>query len=184
VSNRPAARKGGGHFLPQAGAGTDPPAPAVVTYKMKGHAPSSNVDQQIPKTTGLKGIALLFVGFVALVLAVAGAILPVMPATPFILLAVYCFARTSHRCHTWLTQNRLFGRYVVYVAQGRALSRWATAALVASCWATAALSVVFIAPNLPARLSGLSIAAAMTAYLLLRGRGYARRIALSRSSSR
>ena len=109
-------------------------------------------------------------GLLALGLAVVGAILPVMPATPFILLAVYCFARSSTRWHMWLTTNRLFGRYVAQAAQGRPMSWQIKAVLVASCWSTAVVSAMFLAPNLAVRLTGLSMAAGMTAFVLLRGR--------------
>jgi hypothetical protein len=120
-----------------------------------------------------------------MVLAVVGAILPVMPTTPFLILATYCFARSSTRCHTWLTSNRLFGRYVAQVAQGHPLSWRAKTALIASCWITAALSAVFLAPNLLVRVLGLSIAAGMTAYLLLRERRQPRsEVARRRSSPR
>ena len=128
------------------------------------------MDQRIPPATGTKRIALLGAGLLALGLAVVGAILPVMPATPFILLAAYCFARSSTRWHGWLTTNRLFGRYVAQAVQGRPLSWRVKAVLVASCWSTAVVSAMFLAPNLAVRLTSLSMAAAMTAFVLLRGR--------------
>jgi uncharacterized membrane protein YbaN (DUF454 family) len=141
------------------------------------------LDHLEPRAVGTKRIALFAGGCSALVLAVVGAILPVMPTTPFIILAVYCFARSSARCHTWLTNNRLFGRYVTQVVQGRPLSRRAKTALIASCWITAVISAVFLAPNLPIRLAGLSIAAGMTGYLLLRERKQPRSEAVRRRSS-
>jgi uncharacterized membrane protein YbaN (DUF454 family) len=117
-------------------------------------------------------------------LAVIGAILPMMPATPFILLAAYCFARSSIRWHAWLTTNRLFGRYVAQAEQGRALSWRIKLALVGSCWGTAVVSAVFLAPNLAVRLAGLSMAAGMTAYMLLQGRRHPKpAVAAGRSST-
>ena len=100
----------------------------------------------------------------------AGVILPIMPTTPFVLLAAYCFARSSARWHGWMTTNRLFGRYVAQAAEGHPMSWQLKLVLVASCWSTAAVSALFLAPNLPVALVSLSAAAGMTAYLLLRGR--------------
>jgi uncharacterized protein len=121
-------------------------------------------------TTGAKRTLLLVGGSFALVLAVIGAIMPIMPTTPFLLLSAYCYARSSTVCHRWLTTNRLFGRYVTQMAQGRRLSPPLKVALIASSWLTAAISAAWLAPNLTVRIIGLSIAAAMSTYILLQGR--------------
>jgi hypothetical protein len=122
------------------------------------------------QTTGAKRSFLLIAGSAALVLAVIGAILPVMPTTPFLLLSAYCYARSSKRCYAWLTTNRLFGKYVTYVAQGRRLSLPIKAALIASCWVTASISALLLAPNLTVKIFSLTIAGAMSAYIVLQGR--------------
>lgn len=52
------------------------------------------------------------VGLLALALAIAGAILPLLPTTVFLLVAVYAFARSSKRLHDWIMEHRHFGRLV------------------------------------------------------------------------
>jgi hypothetical protein len=48
-------------------------------------------------------------GWACLGLAVIGAVLPLIPTTPFVLLASWCFYRGSPRIHAWLHRSRLFG---------------------------------------------------------------------------
>jgi len=115
-------------------------------------------------------MVLLAGGTAALVLAIIGAILPVMPTTIFLLLALYCFARSSLRLHTWLTTNRLFGRYLAGAAAGRGFSARMKALLIACTGASALFSAVFIAPNTAVRVATLCLAAGMSTYILLQGR--------------
>lgn len=70
----------------------------------------------------------LAVGFVAVILAVVGIVLPVLPTTPFLLLAAACFARSSKRFHDRLLANRIAGpiihEWVEHHSIRRQVKRW------------------------------------------------------------
>jgi uncharacterized membrane protein YbaN (DUF454 family) len=57
----------------------------------------------------LKNIFLITAGWVSIVLGVIGIVMPLLPTTPFILLAAACFAKSSPRFHHWLITHKFFG---------------------------------------------------------------------------
>ncbi len=82
-------------------------------------------------------------GCLALALGLIGAALPVLPTTPFVILAAFLFSKGSPRLRRWLTTHRLFGPLIAdWEAQGaipRPVKRLACAVMAlafgASLWA-------------------------------------------------
>ena len=62
-----------------------------------------------PVTDPVRSLLYVAAGWACLALAVLGAILPILPTTPFVLLASWCFYRGSPRIHAWLHRSRWFG---------------------------------------------------------------------------
>jgi uncharacterized membrane protein YbaN (DUF454 family) len=63
----------------------------------------------------------LLAGVLSLVLGIVGIVLPLLPTTPFVLLAAFCFSRGSLRCETWLLQHPSFGPMVQDWRSNRAI---------------------------------------------------------------
>ncbi|PCF43725.1 YbaN family protein [Staphylococcus delphini] len=55
---------------------------------------------------------LLGIGGIFTLLGFAGTVLPLLPTTPFLLVAVLCFAKSSDRFHDWLIQTKVYQAYV------------------------------------------------------------------------
>lgn len=68
--------------------------------------------RKIRKAWQMRGYAkwiYLIAGFGLVGLAVLGIFLPILPTTPLLLLAAWCFAQSSEKCHRWLMEHRVFG---------------------------------------------------------------------------
>lgn len=64
-------------------------------------------------------------GCIGVGLGAVGAVVPLLPAFPFLLLAAYCFARSSEKLHTWFINTKLYKNNLESYVQGRGMT-WAT----------------------------------------------------------
>lgn len=89
--------------------------------------------------------------FVAL--GVLGIFLPVLPTTPFLLLAAACFARSSHRIHRWLLSHPYFGPIVDEWHTHRSMPYRAKRTALLLLALSFGVSIVFFIPAWPAKLA-------------------------------
>lgn len=106
------------------------------------------------------------IGLIAVALAILGIFLPLLPTTPFLLLASACFARGSERLHNWLLANKLFGTAIRDFEQGKGIPLKAKIAALVLMWTSLAYSVYQSSSMLLTSLL-IAIGAGVTVYLLV-----------------
>ncbi|MEX5744943.1 YbaN family protein [Massilia sp. X63] len=97
------------------------------------------------------------VGALAVLLGILGLFLPLLPTTPFLLLASWCFARGSERLHGWLLSHRVFGEYLRNFEAGRGIPLKAKIVATLMLWASLLVTMQRLyetrGPALPALLA-------------------------------
>jgi uncharacterized membrane protein YbaN (DUF454 family) len=106
------------------------------------------------------------IGIISVGLGTAGVFLPLLPTTPFLLLAAACFIRSSDRLYQWLIHNRWFGSYIRNYQEHRALPLRAKVTALILLWATMTYSVFFLVTIKALWVFLLLIATLVTVYLL------------------
>lgn len=95
--------------------------------------------------TALSRLAYIVIGGIATALAIAGAILPGLPTTPFVLVALWAFARSSARLLAWLERLPLLRQALVEARrfeERRTIRRGVKLTAVATAWGSVLLTVL------------------------------------------
>ena len=85
----------------------------------------------------------LIAGWASLGLGAIGAFLPLLPTVPFVILAAFCFARSSPRLENWLLTHPHFGHHIVAWREKGAISRKGKIAATAAFAFSIALAAIF-----------------------------------------
>ena len=95
-----------------------------------------------------KRISLILIGLVALALGGIGVFVPLLPTTPFVLVAAIAFANSSERLHQWLLEHDVFGPLISNWRSHGAISRRTKTVSLVSMLAIIAISVALAVPTL------------------------------------
>lgn len=111
--------------------------------------------------------ALLIVcGTLSVILGVLGIFLPVLPTTPFLLLAAICYARSSERCYQWLMKNRWCGKYIRNYREGKGVPRKHKILTIVLLWMTIGYTFWFVVSLWWIRLLLVAIAIGVTIHIV------------------
>lgn len=109
---------------------------------------------------------LIFLGTVCVGLGVLGIFLPLMPTTVFLLMAAYCYSKSSEKFHNWLMTNKLFGKYISDYKSGKGISFRQKISTIAILWASIGFSIYYVADKFWLTLLLAAVAIGVTVHLL------------------
>lgn len=105
-------------------------------------------------------------GHLCVALGTAGIFLPLLPTTPFLLLAIFFYARSSKKFHDWLMNHKVLGLYIRDFMDGKGVPLRAKVIAISMIWLVIGTSVIFFVPVMIGKVSMLVIALAVTIYLI------------------
>ena len=108
---------------------------------------------------------LVVAGTISVALGLIGVLLPLVPTTPFLLLAAGCYARSSERFYRWLLTNRWFGKYIRDWRRGAGIPLKAKITATVMLVVTLGSSIVLFVPILWVKVLLAAIGATVIAYL-------------------
>lgn len=91
-----------------------------------------------------KKYLLVILGTLSLAFGVTGIFLPLLPTTPFLLLASYCYIRSSKRLYTWLIHHKICGPYIYNYMTHRAVLKKTKIFSLICLWFSLVLSIILI----------------------------------------
>ncbi len=109
---------------------------------------------------------LIIAGTLLVGLGIIGILMPVLPTTPFLLLAAACYARSSQRFYYWLLNNKWFGNYIKNYIQRKGVPLKVKILAITWLWITIGFSVVFAVEVFLVRLILIVIAIGVSIHIL------------------
>lgn len=92
----------------------------------------------------VKKITLLLLGFIFLGMGMIGIILPLVPTTPFLIVASLCFVRGSSKMNTWLLSHPIVGNYLRNYLDEKAIKKEHRIKTLLFLWSTLLISAFLI----------------------------------------
>lgn len=71
----------------------------------------------------MKKILYILIGSIAVALGAVGAVVPMLPTVPFLMLATFCFARSSEKLNRWLKETKLYRENLKDLAERRGMTK-------------------------------------------------------------
>lgn len=103
----------------------------------------------------MKKILYVILGCFSVTLGAVGAVFPILPTVPFLLLAAYCFARSSARLHIWFQNTKLYKENLEDYVKGKGMRKQAKIRIM--CTVTLLMGIGFILMSTKGILTGCMV---------------------------
>ena len=100
-------------------------------------------------------------------IGMTGVFLPILPTTPFVLLAAICFSKGSMKMHDKLLNSKLLGGYIRDYKEGKGMLLGRKITALIFLWVSIGYSIIFAVPNIYGKATLFVIACAVTTHLLV-----------------
>ena len=114
----------------------------------------------------IKKALLVSSGTLSLGIGFVGIFIPLLPTTPFLLLAAACYIRGSKKSYNLLIKNKLFGEYIINYQEGRGIPFKIKIITILILWLTISVSIIMYISNLIIQILLFIIAIAVTIHLI------------------
>lgn len=111
-------------------------------------------------------IIMVLGGFLCVILGIIGIFVPLLPTTPFLLLAAWFFFRSSERLYQKLINHKYLGPYIRNYRENKSITKRTKIATIALLWTTMIISAVYATSNIYVRILLLVIAVGVTIHVL------------------
>ncbi len=111
-------------------------------------------------------VLLVIAGTLSIVLGIIGIFLPLLPTTPFLLLAAALYSKSSDKFYNWLINNRLLGSFIKNYREGKGISVQAKFISLTSLWLVMGATIIYAVEEIWLKIGLLIIAISVTIHLL------------------
>lgn len=139
--------------------------PSLLDRTIMSQVHSELAQKKIIKNPILR-LLLLAVGWLSVVLGTLGIFLPVLPTTPFLLLAAACFIRTTPKFYDWLVQHPKLAKYLIYYLEGQGIPLKGKVYTLITLWTTILISAFILLDSQIVRIILPIIALLVSIYIM------------------
>ena len=114
----------------------------------------------------LKRGGYILIGTIFLGLGIIGIFLPILPTTPFLLLATACYYKGSRRLHQWMTNNKWLGKYLKNFIERKGIPLKTKLFTIILLWISISYSALYIIHNIMVQIILFIIAITVSAHVM------------------